>query len=42
MVQLDIFSDPVCPWCYIGKALLDRALEAGPNIPSPSNGIRSS
>jgi predicted DsbA family dithiol-disulfide isomerase len=30
MVQLDIFSDPICPWCYIGKAHLDRALaEAG-------------
>lgn len=28
MIQLDIFSDPICPWCYIGKAHLDRALEA--------------
>ncbi len=28
MVKLDVFSDPICPWCYIGKALLDRALEA--------------
>lgn len=28
MIRLDIFSDPVCPWCYIGKANLDRALEA--------------
>jgi len=27
MVKLDIFSDPICPWCYIGKANLDRALE---------------
>lgn len=27
MVQLDIISDLVCPWCYIGKTLLDRALE---------------
>ena len=26
MIRLDIFSDPVCPWCYIGKANLDRAL----------------
>ena len=33
MVQLDIFSDPVCPWCYIGKALLDRALEQHPDHP---------
>ena len=30
MTRLDIFSDPVCPWCYIGKVLLDRALEAHP------------
>lgn len=30
MIRLDIISDPVCPWCYIGKALLDRALEANP------------
>jgi len=33
MVRLDIFSDPVCPWCYIGKALLDRALEGRPEHP---------
>ena len=33
MVKLDIFSDPVCPWCYIGKANLDRALEAAPEHP---------
>ena len=28
MIRLDIFSDPICPWCCIGKANLDRALEA--------------
>lgn len=33
MLRLDIFSDPVCPWCYIGKALLDRALEGRPDHP---------
>jgi predicted DsbA family dithiol-disulfide isomerase len=33
MVRLDIFSDPVCPWCYIGKGLLDRALEGKPEHP---------
>ena len=26
MIKLDILSDPICPWCYIGKAHLDRAL----------------
>lgn len=33
MVKLDILSDPICPWCYIGKAHLDRALEAHPDHP---------
>jgi predicted DsbA family dithiol-disulfide isomerase len=33
MIRLDIFSDPVCPWCYLGKANLDRALEAHPDHP---------
>lgn len=33
MIRLDIFSDPICPWCYIGKANLDRALEKHPEHP---------
>jgi len=33
MVKLDIISDPICPWCFIGKAQLDRALEARPDHP---------
>lgn len=33
MIKLDILSDPICPWCYIGKAQLDRALEAAPAHP---------
>jgi len=33
MIRLDIFSDPVCPWCLIGKTYLDRALESRPNHP---------
>ena len=28
MIRLDIISDVLCPWCYVGKAYLDRALEA--------------
>ena len=32
-VKLDIMSDPICPWCYIGKAHLDRALSAEPDHP---------
>ena len=30
MTKLDIISDPICPWCYIGKTKLDRALEKHP------------
>ncbi len=26
MVTLEIISDPICPWCYIGKARLDQAI----------------
>ena len=33
MVKLDILSDPICPWCFIGKAQLERALEARPDHP---------
>ncbi|MBK4215302.1 DsbA family oxidoreductase [Paracoccus caeni] len=33
MIRLDIFADPVCPWCLIGKTELDRALESRPGHP---------
>ena len=33
MVKLDIISDPICPWCYIGKTLLDKALAERPDHP---------
>ncbi len=33
MVKLDIISDPICPWCYIGKTNLDRALEKAGDHP---------
>lgn len=32
-IKLDIMSDPICPWCYIGKSYLDRALEQNPDHP---------
>lgn len=32
-IKLDIISDPICPWCFIGKTLLDRALEQRPDHP---------
>ena len=31
-MRLDIFSDPICPWCYIGKRRLERALESRPDL----------
>jgi predicted DsbA family dithiol-disulfide isomerase len=27
MIKLDIISDPICPWCYIGWTNLTRAME---------------
>lgn len=32
-VRLDIISDPICPWCYIGRTLLGQALAARPGHP---------
>jgi len=26
MTRLEIISDPICPWCYIGKSKLEKAL----------------
>ena len=31
MTELKILSDPICPWCYIGKTGLDKAMK---NFPS--------
>ena len=25
-IEIDIYSDVVCPWCYVGKRRLERAL----------------
>ncbi len=33
MIKLDILSDPICPWCYIGKSYLDRALASAGDHP---------
>ncbi len=32
-IKLDILSDPICPWCLIGKVKLDAALAAHPDHP---------
>lgn len=31
-MQIDVVSDTICPWCYIGKRRLARALEMRPQI----------
>jgi len=31
LTKIDILSDPICPWCLIGKTFLDRALEIRPD-----------
>jgi predicted DsbA family dithiol-disulfide isomerase len=32
-VRIDIVSDVVCPWCFIGKKRLEKALAMQPGIP---------
>ncbi len=32
-MQIDIVSDTVCPWCFIGKRRLGRALALRPDVP---------
>jgi len=31
-MQIDVVSDTICPWCFIGKRRLERALALRPNI----------
>ena len=30
MIKFEIFSDPICPWCFIAKTWFDRARETYP------------
>ena len=32
-VTIDVFSDIVCPWCFIGKRRLEKAVALTPDIP---------
>jgi predicted DsbA family dithiol-disulfide isomerase len=32
-MQIDVVSDTVCPWCFIGKRRLERALAMRPDVP---------
>lgn len=31
-MHIDIYSDTICPWCFIGKRRLERALAARPEL----------
>jgi predicted DsbA family dithiol-disulfide isomerase len=31
-LTIDVVSDVICPWCFLGKRRLDKALEGLPNI----------
>ena len=31
-IRIDLFSDPICPWCFIGKRRLEKALAARPDM----------
>ena len=30
-MRIEVWSDVVCPWCYIGKRHLEEALETFPH-----------
>jgi predicted DsbA family dithiol-disulfide isomerase len=40
-MRVDVWSDVVCPWCWLGKARLDRALQAFPERASVEVVFRS-
>jgi predicted DsbA family dithiol-disulfide isomerase len=31
-LQIDVYSDIICPWCWLGKRRLEKALESLPEI----------
>jgi predicted DsbA family dithiol-disulfide isomerase len=32
-LTIDVFSDVVCPWCFIGKRRLEKAIALQPAVP---------
>ncbi len=32
-LRIDVVSDVVCPWCFIGKRRLEKALQLAPEVP---------
>jgi predicted DsbA family dithiol-disulfide isomerase len=41
VMQVEVFSDVVCPWCYIGKRHMEQALEQFPHADQVSVTYRS-
>ena len=33
IIEIDVISDVMCPWCYIGKRRLEKALAMVPDVP---------
>jgi len=36
-VKIEVYSDTICPWCYVGLARLQEALAARPGLPFELN-----
>ena len=32
-LRIDVVSDVVCPWCFIGKRRLEQAIAMNPGVP---------
>ena len=32
MIFIDLFSDPICPWCFIGKRRVEAAIASRPEV----------
>jgi predicted DsbA family dithiol-disulfide isomerase len=31
-LTIDVVSDVVCPWCFLGQKRLDKAIAASPDV----------
>jgi len=40
-LQIDVWSDLACPWCYIGKNRLDQAIASSPHAEAITVKVRS-
>jgi predicted DsbA family dithiol-disulfide isomerase len=40
-LQIDVWSDLACPWCYIGKHRLDQAIASSPHAEAITIRVRS-